>query len=190
MGYHWPGNLRELSHLIERGVLLCSEGLIDVDDLNIAAKAAKSAGNKQGQDGCIEMPFMTLEQAEVKLIAMALRKPTNNVPKAADLLGLTKSSLYRGWKSMSASRTDSLERALTLALLLPCVVGGCGSGGVAGYAGGARVAAGFCRTGVTGAVWLAGQASLQKGDGHLQPTGFASECRSTGGLQPVVQAVI
>ena len=32
--YHWPGNIRELEHLIERGVLLCKENIIE--DIKLA----------------------------------------------------------------------------------------------------------------------------------------------------------
>ncbi len=33
IAYDWPGNIRELINVVERGVLLCSERVIDVDDL-------------------------------------------------------------------------------------------------------------------------------------------------------------
>ncbi|HDI78059.1 MAG TPA: sigma-54-dependent Fis family transcriptional regulator, partial [Desulfobacteraceae bacterium] len=32
-GYHWPGNVRELENVIERAVVLNSDGIIDLDDL-------------------------------------------------------------------------------------------------------------------------------------------------------------
>ena len=38
---------------------------------------------------------MTLQQAEVSLIKQALNKTEQHVPKAAELLGLTKASMYR-----------------------------------------------------------------------------------------------
>jgi DNA-binding NtrC family response regulator len=82
--YHWPGNLREMSHMIERGVLLGQNQIIDVNDLNLVNNATPST-----------MPFMTLEAAEIKLIKLALAKTDKNIPKAATLLGLTKASLYR-----------------------------------------------------------------------------------------------
>ncbi len=33
MAYHWPGNIRELRHVIERAVLLCDEEMIDLPHL-------------------------------------------------------------------------------------------------------------------------------------------------------------
>ena len=82
--YHWPGNIRELSHLIQRAVLLTNDGEITQSSLNM---------NVDTGDG--RLPQMTLEQAERKLITQALSMTDNNITKAATLLGLTKSSLYR-----------------------------------------------------------------------------------------------
>lgn len=86
--YHWPGNIRELSHLMERAVLLCRNEQLSVRDLNL----------KPSQDGASsdsQLPMMTLEDAEKQLITQALNLEDQHVPKAAKLLGLTKSSLYR-----------------------------------------------------------------------------------------------
>ncbi|MFT5840889.1 MAG: DNA-binding NtrC family response regulator [Flavobacteriales bacterium] len=86
--YHWPGNIRELSHLMERAVLLCRHDVLSVNDLNIkpAENVTSSSTN---------LPMMTLENAEKQLITQALNQVEQHVPKAANLLGLTKSSLYR-----------------------------------------------------------------------------------------------
>ena len=82
--YHWPGNIRELSHLVERAVLLNSNQLIDVEDLRLTSNNPK-----------VELPLMTLRDAEINLIKKALLQTDNNIPKAAKLIGLTKSSMYR-----------------------------------------------------------------------------------------------
>lgn len=86
--YHWPGNIRELSHLTERAVLLCRTSELFCRDLNINV-----ASNKSRHDG--QLPMLTLEEAERRLITQALDKVDQHIPKAAALLGLTKSSLYR-----------------------------------------------------------------------------------------------
>jgi DNA-binding NtrC family response regulator len=82
--YYWPGNIRELSHLVERAVLLSTNQSIDIEDLRLTANNPK-----------IELPLMTLRDAEINLIKKALLQTDNNIPKAAKLLGLTKSSMYR-----------------------------------------------------------------------------------------------
>lgn len=86
--YHWPGNIRELSHLMERAVLLCRNNELSVSSLNLNSN--QSAATQSGN-----LPMMTLENAEKQLITQALDQVDQNVPKASKLLGLTKSSLYR-----------------------------------------------------------------------------------------------
>lgn len=70
--------------MIERALLLAENDEITIDDLHLS--------NKPNNDN---LPLMTLEQAEINLIKQALRTTRNNIPKAALLLGLTKSSMYR-----------------------------------------------------------------------------------------------
>jgi len=82
--YHWPGNVREMSHLMERAVLLAQGSKLGQDDLHLSTLKPSNS-----------LPMMTLEQAEQILIEQALELNLNNVPKAAITLGLTKSSMYR-----------------------------------------------------------------------------------------------
>lgn len=90
--YQWPGNIREMSHVIERVVLLCNNPYIDASDLYLKAGTNPKAVTP---DTLAELPLMTLECAEKQLIRQALRETEQSVPKAAKILGLTKSSLYR-----------------------------------------------------------------------------------------------
>ena len=94
--YHWPGNIRELSHLMERAVLLNKKNTLLATDFPIANKqhGTNITTSKLTNDDN-SLPMMTLESAEKSLIKQALAIENNHVPKAATLLGLTKSSLYR-----------------------------------------------------------------------------------------------
>ncbi|MBQ4813358.1 sigma-54-dependent Fis family transcriptional regulator [Pseudoalteromonas luteoviolacea] len=87
MQYSWPGNTRELSHLMERAVLLCQTGVILATDLHLP--------NTQTSNAIDSLPDMTLEQAERHLIEQALSKFDGNKNKAAQQLGITKQALYR-----------------------------------------------------------------------------------------------
>jgi DNA-binding NtrC family response regulator len=82
--YHWPGNVREMSHLMERAVLLAQGSSLGMEDLHLS-------NLKQNNS----LPMMTLDQAEQILIEQALELNHNNVPKAGVMLGLTKSTMYR-----------------------------------------------------------------------------------------------
>ena len=83
--YHWPGNIREMSHLLERATLLSPSTVITAAGLNI---------NSTPQNSDV-LTMMTLEQAEKALIKKALAATGSNITQAANMLGITKSSLYR-----------------------------------------------------------------------------------------------
>lgn len=81
--YPWPGNIRELKHAVERAVILSHD-----ENLNF------SLSDFSG-DGTSNLPMMTLREAEIRLIKQALVETQGHIPKAAELLGLTKASMYR-----------------------------------------------------------------------------------------------
>lgn len=92
--YSWPGNIRELSHLIERAVLLTQQSSIAAADLALPG-SYQTPSQPIAKMADTDLPMMTLEQAELQLIRQALAQCQGNKQKTADLLGITKSSLYR-----------------------------------------------------------------------------------------------
>jgi len=84
--YHWPGNVRELSHFMARAVLMCEGDTLDGKDFGFKNEAKSSDG---------QLTLMTLEDAERKLLNMAMHQSDNNVEEAAMLLGISKSAIYR-----------------------------------------------------------------------------------------------
>ena len=81
--YAWSGNVRELEHAVERAVLMSSGSAITRADLSLEAPAQKSIDE------------MSIEDVEVLLIRKALARFDGNVSRAAELLGLSRSALYR-----------------------------------------------------------------------------------------------
>lgn len=111
--YHWPGNIRELQNMVERGVILAPSGTrIEVGHLFSSPSADDSLqefglgldGNlgihqwETGKELC-EAVFngvMTLEQVEAMLIETAVDKAHGNLSGASRMLGLTRPQLaYR-----------------------------------------------------------------------------------------------
>jgi DNA-binding NtrC family response regulator len=82
----WPGNGRELAHVVERAVLMAPGPQIRAADLGLAP-----AGS--GEARAVE--DMSLEDVERLLIQKALKRHEGNVSHAAAALGLSRSALYR-----------------------------------------------------------------------------------------------
>jgi DNA-binding NtrC family response regulator len=87
--YAWPGNIRELQHVVERAVLFAQHSAITERDLQLEPPPASSAAARDGVEG------LTLEQAEVWFIRQALSRHDGNAVAAAKALGISRSALYR-----------------------------------------------------------------------------------------------
>ena len=90
LDYNWPGNVREMKHLIERAVLLSGGGLLEADVLGLDVKHDSKSESPEMKDD------ITLGEAELQLIKQALERTNRNVSKAARELGITRMALrYR-----------------------------------------------------------------------------------------------
>ena len=87
--YSFPGNIRELSHLIERGSLLAASQEIELENL------FPQLVFKEEQNIEAETEQLTLEQMEAKHIEKILKQCDGNKTKAAEALGISLRSLYR-----------------------------------------------------------------------------------------------
>lgn len=90
--YNWPGNVRELQNAIERAFAVSSGGDIDVANLPAAIARQGEVEEKEAEEGD-SLP--SLEAAERRLIAAALRKSGGNKNQAARILGIDRQRLYR-----------------------------------------------------------------------------------------------
>ncbi|MGO9664207.1 MAG: sigma-54-dependent transcriptional regulator [Polyangia bacterium] len=95
--YNWPGNVRELENLVERLVILSRTDVIGVEDLprNLRAPAADLAAEVASASPAegIDLPA-TLARIEVVLIERAMRAANGNKTRAAELLGLSRTTLF------------------------------------------------------------------------------------------------
>lgn len=93
--YDWPGNVRELENTLERAVLLARGEEITVDDLSPHVLARSKSQEPRSFD--LPQHGLDLREAvaryEDALIAQALRRTSWNKNKAAQLLGLNRTTL-------------------------------------------------------------------------------------------------
>jgi DNA-binding NtrC family response regulator len=97
MDYHWPGNVRQLENIVERGVALAAGPVLDVDDIHLDQRSPAAATLSAGASGLPFLPEgMTLELWEDEMIREAMRRANGNKSEAARLLGLSRNALrYR-----------------------------------------------------------------------------------------------
>jgi two-component system nitrogen regulation response regulator NtrX len=96
MNYSWPGNVRELRNLMERLVILYPQHRIEARHLPLGTRRGQSSRTWDGFGSLHEVR----EAAEREYILRKLEETGGNVTRAAELLGLERSHLYRKMKSL------------------------------------------------------------------------------------------
>ena len=103
--YTWPGNARELEHVIERIVIMKGQGIIDASDLPTKVyQATQSSQNGAGATSDVDFPRMFLSDKGVDLktvvtafenhlVDQALARTNGNKNRASMLLGLNRTTL-------------------------------------------------------------------------------------------------
>ena len=91
INYTWPGNIRELENVIERAIVLTSQPNIDLDDLpqNIIKRNALQSNDGQEDESLMKR----IEEYEKNLIFNALMKTKGNISRAAESLGIKRTTL-------------------------------------------------------------------------------------------------
>ena len=90
--HSWPGNIRELQHTIERGVIMSNGVLLKSEDFNLSPQGNIDQSDNENE----KLPDdLNLEKVEKLLIEKAMKKHGGNISKAAKELGLTRAALYR-----------------------------------------------------------------------------------------------
>jgi DNA-binding NtrC family response regulator len=94
--YAFPGNVRELSHILERAMLLAREGVITGSDLPPDVTAAwVQHGAAGGSLGSIAEDWPNLAVLERRYIDRVLSRTGGNKTRAAEVLGIDRRTLNR-----------------------------------------------------------------------------------------------
>lgn len=82
--YPWPGNIRELQHVVEKAVILSDHAQLGEDDFFINSRPASLPSSNN---------FNLLDH-ERQLVALAIEKAKGNLSQASKSLGINRSTLY------------------------------------------------------------------------------------------------
>ena len=120
-GYAWPGNIRELAHVIETAVLMTDSDRLSISDLSaqiltggagreltlprahgfgdpqvdrVMAAAGAPRGSSFESSGSEDAQFL-LDNVIKRTLIKSLEQTQGNRRRAADLLGVSRSTLYR-----------------------------------------------------------------------------------------------
>lgn len=98
MQYHWPGNIRELKHTIEKAVILTDSDMIDAGDILIKLK--------EKNDGSWPLKF---EEIEKRAIERAIINNNGKLIDAAKELGLTRQTLHNKCKKFGINPKNKTQ---------------------------------------------------------------------------------
>jgi two-component system response regulator AtoC len=99
VGYDFPGNVRELEHIVERAVILADGDTIERKHLPVRfledLKSARPLASRQ---------FSTLAELEKRYIVEVLEASNGNKSKTAETLGISRAALWRKLKLLKAEQ--------------------------------------------------------------------------------------
>lgn len=97
--YNWPGNIRQLINVIERGKILAEDHFITTDELPATMLHPTTCNTAVGTASSVrEMPLAddgTLASIEKTRVVEVMQKQKGNKSRAAQILGISRRSLYR-----------------------------------------------------------------------------------------------
>ncbi|NKI98219.1 DNA-binding NtrC family response regulator [Novosphingobium sp. SG707] len=111
LGYGWPGNIRELENVIERGVIMARDGeplrLHHIfgggEALGPLPFRVRAGGRVENGQAAQEGDDLDLARSERRMIEQALARSGGNKARAARLLGITRAQLYYRLEQMGST---------------------------------------------------------------------------------------
>jgi len=122
--YSWPGNVRELRHVIERACVLCESQTISLEHFPeeirspqllkntiSAQRSTPGSANPPSQSAFVTNPSYPPYISEKDELIDILKRARGNKSKAARMLGVDRSTLYRKMQRHNIHADDFIEHA-------------------------------------------------------------------------------
>ncbi|MGD8911903.1 MAG: sigma-54 dependent transcriptional regulator [Candidatus Thiodiazotropha sp.] len=94
LAHAWPGNVRELDNLMQRALILDSDGVIDAEELSFESEEAESnpvqVSQRSNSQGCLPEDLRSVEE---QMILDALEEGTGSRKAVASRLGISERTL-------------------------------------------------------------------------------------------------
>lgn len=109
VSYNWPGNVRQLRHVIERGCVMCNGTTIQKEDLPVEVCESEDVvigsvvPSKPHVDTAGADNYIPEGKSEKETLLQILSQVGGNKSKAARMLGIDRSTLYRKLKKYGVS---------------------------------------------------------------------------------------
>lgn len=111
MGRTWKGNARQLRAYLEQAVVLSDKGVIDLPlDMESPATRNPSHGHEDEAAGFVPLQAM-VEEAERRHIQRALQRADGSVSGSAELLGISRKTLWEKMKRFKVVAVDVSKTA-------------------------------------------------------------------------------
>jgi two-component system, NtrC family, response regulator len=91
-GREWPGNVRQLKHLIERTVLVSGKSELDAEDFLNTLEMETTGGRR---DALPDPGSIRMDELERAMVLRCMTHYSGNISKVAEALGMSRPSLYR-----------------------------------------------------------------------------------------------
>jgi transcriptional regulator with PAS, ATPase and Fis domain len=88
--YDWPGNIRQLNNVIERALIMSSDGRIKAEDLPL-----ELTGGSGLIAGRAEREILPLDEMALRYVREAVAENGGNVSKAAKILRISRTTVYK-----------------------------------------------------------------------------------------------
>ena len=108
--YSWPGNIRELRNVLERAALLSEDGTIRAGHLHF--EFAGSAPSPAAAIAGVDNTNLSLSEVERLYIRRIIQEEGGRIERAAQRLGVPRSSLYKKIKAMGISVSKAPQATL------------------------------------------------------------------------------